>query len=1044
MPLPGGAADKYGNRYEGYWTVLKIIEVLEEIYDSITIEEPGEENNGFEFYMQKGEVSEYYQIKRQNTLGKWTINSVNSERILNNFKTKFEDNKNSICVFASGHAAFQIEELSDRAIHSNSYDEFIKYFLSSGSLVDNFSQLKNCWGNIDSETCYNFLKRFNINIINEGMLVSIVLSKVQPIISGEPNLIKDTLANLALNSIHKTLTAYDIWNYLEENSFSRRSWDNDPHIIDEVEKVNNDYFSSIKEKFISNKSIPRDEVKEIVEQFEGFGGKRCVLVTGDAGCGKSNALFQSIQEINGKKWPFLAFRIDELQPVFTIDDLGKPLGLSGSPAAILKALSKGNKSVLIIDQLDAVSMVSGRNTEFFVLQEHLKLGTSYLSEVENIIKNEKNRFHIKSIVFLLFSQFKDPSNEELKIILPYLETENLFFDHVWHIILSSPSWFEIIDKQGFLEKWLSGDNDKIIDTLVWVFNGLKNDCSNRIAELLYQHIGKSEKWNSRFLYLMQFGKFDKGEKFLELFLQLIREGYMDNARGPIAVNSDFWDLIYSLPDTHPDRACKVIGCYLNRRMQLCETKGEENPFTSTIPDTNDAKTFYNTAKKAPQEYISQVLPFMLKVIEKNIYRIEDENNERVQDSVWGFGLGTYNHGIQNIILNGMVVAMEELVISHPFEFSELAEELKKSHYETVQYILIKAYTKNGSKFAEDALKYVCESILIYKSGYLSDMHWLIRELLKAVTPYCYDRSLRTVEEIILNYYTKWEKSKEGHKSIGKSQLVLLEGIDKKRISRKAYLRILEWKRKFDDNIPKPPKGVEWKRVESPISDKRVKFMNNKHWLDAIDKYNKDTDFRGGARELSQILYDETKKSPERFANLGLLLPDNTYPYYFNSILRGLRDTDAPMEIVLALCNKCHNLPNRPCGAEICDCIAKLAEYELPEWSLDIVSWYAINDSDPEKEIWREQAPGGNFYYGGDIITYSINTVRGRAAEALGCLIFPDISRLHFYNDVIHTIVKDASIAVRASIANTLISVLKHNRDLAVQLFLNYAAPKMNY
>ena len=53
MPLPGGAADKVGIRYESLWTVNCMIDVMDESADSIRLEPPGEEGDGIEFWLDK-------------------------------------------------------------------------------------------------------------------------------------------------------------------------------------------------------------------------------------------------------------------------------------------------------------------------------------------------------------------------------------------------------------------------------------------------------------------------------------------------------------------------------------------------------------------------------------------------------------------------------------------------------------------------------------------------------------------------------------------------------------------------------------------------------------------------------------------------------------------------------------------------------------------------------------------------------------------------------------------------------------------------------
>jgi hypothetical protein len=49
IPLPGGPTDKFGNRYEGRWTVSCMIEEMREHADSIRLEPPGEDAQSFGF-----------------------------------------------------------------------------------------------------------------------------------------------------------------------------------------------------------------------------------------------------------------------------------------------------------------------------------------------------------------------------------------------------------------------------------------------------------------------------------------------------------------------------------------------------------------------------------------------------------------------------------------------------------------------------------------------------------------------------------------------------------------------------------------------------------------------------------------------------------------------------------------------------------------------------------------------------------------------------------------------------------------------------------
>ena len=83
MPLPGGAAEKFGNRYEGRWTVACLLDVMDEKADSIRLEPPGPEGQGIEFWITKQGIREYHQVKRQHTIGHWTLHTLAGEGVLN-------------------------------------------------------------------------------------------------------------------------------------------------------------------------------------------------------------------------------------------------------------------------------------------------------------------------------------------------------------------------------------------------------------------------------------------------------------------------------------------------------------------------------------------------------------------------------------------------------------------------------------------------------------------------------------------------------------------------------------------------------------------------------------------------------------------------------------------------------------------------------------------------------------------------------------------------------------------------------------------------
>ena len=187
--------------------------------------------------------------------------------------------------------------------------------------------------------------------------------------------------------------------------------------------------------------------------------------------------------------------------------------------------------------------------------------------------------------------------------------------------------------------------------------------------------------------------------------------------------------------------------------------------------------------------------------------------------------------------------------------------------------------------------------------------------------------------------------------------------------------------------------------------------------------------------MSRVIEDRVKQEPERFAELVLKFPDHANQFYFNAVLRGITDAGLDIETIVRVSERCHNVEGRPLGRYICDLIASSAKGDVPPEALDLVAWYATEDPDPQQKLWRtEVAPGQGYYSRGDILHDAINSNRGRAAQAMARLIEVDGKRMAYFRPALEKMVQDPSIAVRACVAQALIAVLRHDRDLAVDLF----------
>src|SRR6266540_4051844 len=180
MAIPGGSAAKWGELYEGRWTVFTLLRVLDEDADAIRIEQPGEDFAEF-VVRTKGET-EYHQAKRAYAQsGRWSIKTLLRQGVLVPFKEKLESGGHSRCVFVSGQDADHLRALSKGARSALSPQEFADHFLSSEPLKQSFRDLHEGWA-IEETRAIELLKRVWVQTIDEDTLLDVARSRAEKLV----------------------------------------------------------------------------------------------------------------------------------------------------------------------------------------------------------------------------------------------------------------------------------------------------------------------------------------------------------------------------------------------------------------------------------------------------------------------------------------------------------------------------------------------------------------------------------------------------------------------------------------------------------------------------------------------------------------------------------------------------------------------------------------------------------------------------------------------------------------------------------------------
>ena len=141
-----------------------------------------------------------------------------------------------------------------------------------------------------------------------------------------------------------------------------------------MEAATDRYLDSARSRLIGNALIPRAATQALLSSMAETSTDS--VLTGKAGSGKSACVVELVDGLRAREdVPVLAFRLDRvpLSSNSTTAELGDYLRLEESPVLVLKAAieTAARPGVLIIDQLDAASAMSGRSAGAFDLVDQL-------------------------------------------------------------------------------------------------------------------------------------------------------------------------------------------------------------------------------------------------------------------------------------------------------------------------------------------------------------------------------------------------------------------------------------------------------------------------------------------------------------------------------------------------------------------------------------------------------------------------------------------------------------------------------------------------
>jgi hypothetical protein len=358
--FPGGIADKLGNRYEAKWLVRQLLDVVGGKAECLRFEGISASFKGFEFTVRKGGVTEWHQTKINNPNGNWTLAALNREGVLQAFKERLSESDKYYCIFVSQDPAKDIGSLTEKAKIALTVEEY-ESAIGDGDL-EKFKDLQRYWA-VDAKNSFSWLQRCEFRTESQSSIESAIWTYSDLYFLKSDGNIFAVLRDFLEVRINKDITIETARSDLRsEAKLTLKDWSLDATLRERLSLATSTYLETYIPFGAGGSAISRAETRKLVNLLGRQERPSVILLTGVAGSGKSGVIRELIGRLVDLDVAHLALRIDQHLGCTSPRALGKAItDRDESPVVTLKGLDPDQLSVLIVDQVDAVSEVSGRN-----------------------------------------------------------------------------------------------------------------------------------------------------------------------------------------------------------------------------------------------------------------------------------------------------------------------------------------------------------------------------------------------------------------------------------------------------------------------------------------------------------------------------------------------------------------------------------------------------------------------------------------------------------------------------------------------------------
>ena len=347
-----------GLYYEDMWLIRRVIDMLEGKATRIRLEPPGGAGTGIEFEIDIGHDTWGEQTKTGTR--RWTTKRLRDNKVLSAAKTQISAGRRFRFIATTDAPA--LSSLSSFARKAESFADY-KRLLNAG-LRSDLADIAEEWA-VPEQEAWQILANIDVRHLSMDELWDRVQTKLEHLYIDDPRAVFEALRTFCHDTMHGSVTAPTVSGYLDQRDFTRRLIRGDPKVSDELRETleNQDTHVRLFEPDIG--LVPRPDVNVLVGRLLDPHSRQVVVVDGQAGYGKSTVATAVAKELQDEGWFVAVARMDGHARMFTASALGQAMGLSDKPSVLLVGVSGGSPALLVVDQLDATSLYSGRMTDNF-------------------------------------------------------------------------------------------------------------------------------------------------------------------------------------------------------------------------------------------------------------------------------------------------------------------------------------------------------------------------------------------------------------------------------------------------------------------------------------------------------------------------------------------------------------------------------------------------------------------------------------------------------------------------------------------------------